>query len=83
MGQHAMRAEWFPLVVCWMSERVHVYCCWNMVYNGENHSKNNKTYSMFDFESLEMSDIVAVVLVTLYISRYAYAPVSHVISERA
>ena len=38
---------------------------------------------MFDFESLEMSDIVAVVLVTLYISRYAYAPVSHVISERA
>jgi len=39
-----------------------VYCCWNMVYNGENHSKNSKTYSMFDFESLEMSDIVVVVL---------------------
>jgi len=57
MGRHAMRAEWFLLVVCWMSKRVHVYCCWNMVYNRENHSKNNKTYSMFDFESLEMSDI--------------------------
>jgi len=43
-----------------MSERAHVYCCWNMFYNRGNHSKNNKKYPIFDFGSLE--DIVAVLI---------------------
>ena len=48
-----MRVEWFPLGVGWMLERAHVYCCEIMFYNRGNSSKNNKTYLIFDFGSLE------------------------------
>ena len=48
-----MRVEWFPLGMGWMSERAHVCCHEIMFCNRGNSSKNNKTYLIFDFGSLE------------------------------
>ena len=54
-----MRVEWFLLGMGWMSERAHVCFREIMFYNRGNSSKNNKTYLIFDFGSLE--DILHVV----------------------
>jgi len=48
-----MRVEWFLLGMGWMSERAHVCFHEIMFYNRGNSSKNNKTYLIFDFGSLE------------------------------
>ena len=72
-----MRVEWFLLGVGWLSERAHVYYCEKMFYNRGNSSKNNKTYLMSDFGSME--NIVAVVHVALCILHHIL--VSYVISQ--
>ena len=52
MGRDAMRVEWFPLGVGWMSERTHVCCRGLMFYNRGNSSKNNKTYLFGSLEDM-------------------------------
>jgi len=48
-----MKVEWFLLGMGWMLERAHVCCHEIIFYNRGNSSKNNKTYLIFDFGSLE------------------------------
>jgi len=53
MGRDMMKVQWFLLGMGWMLERAHVCCREIIFYNRGNSSKNNKTYLIFDFGSLE------------------------------